>query len=167
MTLKPEPMGRAQQLTALGPTNAHRLGRAKSRDRMAVEQVLRAATPQHPVSIALVAVRCALGVPEARYHVHNTVGTGSAHNTNIGKVPALYAWGPGPIPVTAVAPTQSVPPAAHSSHADPRDYDGAELRPFTGRPGAMTAFALPSLIDGERVPRRAPMLIGGNAKERR
>lgn len=29
-------------------------------------------------------------------------------------------------------------------------YDGAELRPFTGRPGAMDAFALPSRAMGRR-----------------
>ena len=29
-------------------------------------------------------------------------------------------------------------------------YDGAELRPFTGRPGAMDAFDKPSLINGQR-----------------
>lgn len=34
-------------------------------------------------------------------------------------------------------------------------YDGAELRPFEGRPGAMDAFALPSLIGVRRVWRRA------------
>ncbi|MGB3068465.1 MAG: hypothetical protein WBC18_07955 [Ottowia sp.] len=33
-------------------------------------------------------------------------------------------------------------------------YDGAELRPFTGRPGAMDAFALPSLRFGQRIYRR-------------
>lgn len=30
-------------------------------------------------------------------------------------------------------------------------YNGAELRPFEGRPGAMDAFSLPSLRFGERV----------------
>lgn len=35
-------------------------------------------------------------------------------------------------------------------------YEGDELKPFEGRPGAMDAFALPSLIDGKRVyPRRS------------
>ncbi len=38
---------------------------------------------------------------------------------------------------------------------DPGTYDGAELRPFEGRPGAMDAFALPSLIGVRRVWRRA------------
>lgn len=29
-------------------------------------------------------------------------------------------------------------------------YDGAELRPYAGRPGAMDAFARPSLLLGQR-----------------
>ena len=37
-------------------------------------------------------------------------------------------------------------------------YDGAELRPFAGRPGAMDAFELPSLRFGERVYRRGAAL---------
>ena len=32
-------------------------------------------------------------------------------------------------------------------------YAGAELQPFSGRPGAMDAYALPSLVGGRRVPR--------------
>lgn len=38
-------------------------------------------------------------------------------------------------------------------------YNGAELRPFEGRPGAMDAFALPSLQAGKRVERKKPGLI--------
>lgn len=34
-------------------------------------------------------------------------------------------------------------------------YDGSELRPYEGRPGAMRAFALPSLIGGRRVARKS------------
>lgn len=41
-------------------------------------------------------------------------------------------------------------------------YDGAELRPFDGRPGAMTAYSLSSLVDGVRVPYNGirPQLVG-------
>lgn len=38
-------------------------------------------------------------------------------------------------------------------------YDGAELQPYSGRPGAMDAFELPSVVNGERVPRTAPRLL--------
>lgn len=38
-------------------------------------------------------------------------------------------------------------------------YDGKELRPFAGRPGAMRAFELPSLVNGVAMPRVRPALI--------
>ena len=46
-------------------------------------------------------------------------------------------------------------------------YGGAELRPFTARPGAMQAFTLPSLQGGQRVERRIPMLMGSSVPEAR
>lgn len=33
-------------------------------------------------------------------------------------------------------------------------YDGAELRPFEGRPGAMRAYSLPSMMQGRLVERK-------------
>lgn len=36
-------------------------------------------------------------------------------------------------------------------------YTGQELRPFDSRPGAMDAFALPSVIAGVRTPRALPI----------
>ena len=50
--------------------------------------------------------------------------------------------------------------------ATPRDqppsgqYAGRELRPYTGRPGAMDAFRLPSRQGGHLVPRRPPIVLG-------
>ena len=35
-------------------------------------------------------------------------------------------------------------------------YSGAELKPYSGRPGAMDAFALPSLSAGKRIDRVQP-----------
>lgn len=35
-------------------------------------------------------------------------------------------------------------------------YDGKELLPFQGRPGAMDAFSIPSLMNGVRVPYIGP-----------
>lgn len=47
-------------------------------------------------------------------------------------------------------------------HKHAGTYDGAELRPYTGRPGAMDAFTLPSLANGQRVAARRPsaQLVG-------
>jgi hypothetical protein len=36
-------------------------------------------------------------------------------------------------------------------------YMGAELAPYTGRPGAMRAYALPSLVAGQLVARKLPI----------
>jgi hypothetical protein len=50
--------------------------------------------------------------------------------------------------------------------AQPRDafrkdhYDGRELRPYTGRPGAMRAFDLPSIQNGRVTERRPPFIMG-------
>lgn len=40
-----------------------------------------------------------------------------------------------------------------------RSYDGRELRPYAGRPGAMDAYALPSLDNGRRTPHRPPISL--------
>ena len=45
--------------------------------------------------------------------------------------------------------------AEHHRKAVP--YNGAELRPFDGRPNAMDAYALPSMVAGVRIPRAAPI----------
>lgn len=44
-------------------------------------------------------------------------------------------------------------------------YDGAELRPYQGRPGAMDAFDSPSLVQGQCVPARraSAQLVGALA----
>ena len=50
---------------------------------------------------------------------------------------------------TSAVPTRAGPPY---KPADTGTYDGRELRPFDGRPGAMDAFKLPSLTpSGRRV----------------
>lgn len=42
-------------------------------------------------------------------------------------------------------------------------YDGAELRPYCGRPGAMDAFSKPSRIGNDFIQHRAPVAISSNA----
>jgi hypothetical protein len=45
-------------------------------------------------------------------------------------------------------------------------YQGHELKPFTGRPGAMDAFSKPSIVNGQQVPRKEPTIqLTGNTKE--
>ena len=47
-------------------------------------------------------------------------------------------------------------------------YKGEELKPFTGRPGSMDAYKLPSLDNGERKAYRrpAPILTGNLADKK-
>lgn len=52
----------------------------------------------------------------------------------------------------------------HTVHQSTKydSYDGAELRPYTGRgPEAMRAFTLPSLVNGRRVEARSLISIAG------
>jgi len=57
-------------------------------------------------------------------------------------------------------------PAPPRSHARAGTYNGAELKPYTGRgPGALQAFALPSLVNGKRVERmRAPIILSSTPR---
>jgi hypothetical protein len=55
-------------------------------------------------------------------------------------------------------------------------YSGKELRPFQGRPGAMDAYNLPSMVDGKRVKagrikaqlvgKEIPQIVGGASRAR-
>lgn len=57
----------------------------------------------------------------------------------------------------------SVPTVAKPVKFVPKDtYDGAELRPYVGRPGAMDAYKLPSLKNGQHIPYNGirPQLVG-------
>ena len=44
------------------------------------------------------------------------------------------------------------------AHLSSSEYQCPELRPYEGRPGAMDAFALPSLINGQRRAHRVASL---------
>jgi hypothetical protein len=81
--------------------------------------------------------------------------------------PALYAWGPAPSGTRPPLPAPALRVQSRPASTDGDSYAGAELRPFSGRPGAMRAFELPSLVDGQRVERRAPILIGRKPDVRR
>lgn len=65
-----------------------------------------------------------------------------------------YTWGPDPT-------LTELPAHATQSRLPQEHYDGAELRPFAARPGAMDAALLPSLRNGTRVEHHRPILMGG------
>lgn len=165
-------LARARAMTSIkSARELQQMGRAKGPARLAVEAQLRPATRTNPIGIGQIAAQCGHSLTLVRCHVHNSVANGLAHNVTPGRVPAVYAWGPGP---EAAKPEAAVPsraalaaPRAPIAAADPDHYLAPELRPYQGRPGAMDAFTLPSLVDGTAVERRRPMLIGGAARELR
>lgn len=120
----------------------------RSAERKAVETVLRGATPEQPISAGQVGRRCGLSVADARVIINNICHAGLARNVRPAHLPAMYAW-------RDEKPAPSPAPEWRKAS----NYDGKELRPYEGRPGAMDAYALPSLVDGQRVPRQRPMLI--------
>lgn len=52
--------------------------------------------------------------------------------------------------------TIPTPPRTYVPATMPKGYTGAELKPDTVRPDSMTAHRLPSLINGQRVPKGQP-----------
>jgi hypothetical protein len=143
--------GPALPMAAMRPPTR---GRPMSPDRRNIEETLR--TAGVALSAPELAARCGLDVYTARKLINKMCDRGHAHNTCPGQPPALYAFGPPPNAATAPV---AVPVKAG-------DYDGAELRPYNGRPGAMDAYALPSLRNGQRMARTRPMLIGPSTEPR-
>ena len=43
-------------------------------------------------------------------------------------------------------------------------YEAKELKPYDGRPGAMDAFKLPSVMNGVAIPRVAPRIMSATTK---
>lgn len=115
----------------------------KTQDRKAVEAVLHGArvmgdamTPQRIASLAGVELKSARSIIQSLMTAKQIVNTG-----------------------TSQQPKYRMRGEVVSDASYQRDwgrYDGAELRPYTGRPGAMDAFNLPSLVQGQQVPARRP-----------
>lgn len=74
---------------------------------------------------------------------------------------------PAPAPAPAAVTVAPPAPCAPRYFAKAGNYDGAELRPYTGRPGALDAYRLPSVVNGRQVERvRAPIIVGGTKPDR-
>jgi len=121
----------------------------KTQDRKAVEAVLHGArvgegslTPQRIASLAGVELKSARSIIQSLMTAKQIVNTGTSQQ------PKYRMRG------------EAVSVSAY--HRDWGRYDGAELRPYTGRPGAMDAFRLPSMVQGQPVPARRPsaQLVG-------
>jgi hypothetical protein len=103
-----------------------------SDSRLKIEAILKEATK--PLSAAEVSELSGVSISITRTHLGNGIHKGRIRNLSPNKRGAsLYVWGKEPVNVT------------HRQRFVPEgEYDGAELRPFTGRIGAMDAYSIPS-----------------------
>jgi hypothetical protein len=133
-------------------------GVAKSAERLAIEEALKTGTREAPIDSPEISRITGIPVSVVRSHVANCLSRNLAHNVNAhGAVGAAYAWG--------------LRPDFKSPHvAQPRDgiptgrYMGEKPAPI--REGAMEAYGLPTLSNGERIERKRPFIIGARAEQR-
>lgn len=137
--------------------------RDKHPGRIAIEQLLQSSA--EPLTKAEIASKS----EQTLLRVHLVVGAlekaGSAHRITAFSLVPRFAWGPAAVTAATVerprpAPQQQPRPIPAPQPRRTDCYDGRELQPFSGRPGAMDAFALPSIHNGQSVPRRAPIIMG-------
>lgn len=132
----------------------------RSRHRLAVEEVLRAIGRAGALSAAELAERTGHPPAAVRSALNGLVQRGHVRNVNPHQLPARYCWNARTARATSAA-------RAEPARLFPRElYDGKELRPYEGRPGAMRAFELPSLVNGVPVPRPRPALITARGDQR-
>lgn len=108
---------------------------------------MRGATATSPMTTEQIAERAGVNLMQARTHIGNCVHTRLAHNLKASG-PGLYAWG---------QPTRAEP--VNSPRSVPTDV---YVPPKDGpvRVGSMDAYALPHLVNGERVGRTRPAIVG-------
>lgn len=125
----------------------------KSVARRAVEQALQQS--KRPLTIVEIIARAGLTDTRARIRVENylraMVHEGTARRLFADRIPM---WSAGSR-ATAAAETEA------AARVDYDPYDGAELRPYEGRPGAMDAFALPSRVGRRRTWRDGRVEVQG------
>lgn len=145
------------------PAGQRRARRDKHPGRIAIEQLLQ--NSPEPLTKAEIASKC----DQPLLRVHLVLGAlekvGNAHRITAFSLVPRFAWGPAAVTAATVErprPVQQPRPRPIAAPQPRRTdcYDGRELQPFTGRPGAMDAFALPSIHNGQIVPRCAPIIMG-------
>lgn len=130
----------------------------KSAERIAIEKVLSASTT--PLTRAELCASANVAPSRASVVLGNLCSSGYAHRIApaAGEKHPRFGWGMAPAPAL---------PSRIVTHHKPGEYTGGELQPFTGRPGAMDAFRLPSVQNGRPVERRAPVIMGSPVSTRR
>lgn len=131
-----------------------RRGRPFGASRLAVAAAVGAATG-NPLSSDEIASRTGVEVHVVRVHLFRMMRDGLAHNTGTPGKRSAARYAPGPHPSVLAQPRPTTQVRAGT-------YDGRELRPFAGRPGALDAFTLPSLQNGERQAYRAPAAMASH-----
>lgn len=158
-------------------TARHRFANHPSPARTSVLAAIAAAGDEGTDS-ARVATACNLANNTAKNHIHNlhTAQQVERIKDAAGCVGAVYivthagrvALGLATRAEAAHTQAQAGHPHTATSRSAPpkANYTGADLRPYTGRPGAMDAYHLPSLHNGQRHARRAPMIMGAGPQIR-
>lgn len=123
----------------------------KSQTRIVVEQILEENTKRGGINPVRIAEIMGIAVSSVRAAINPLRDTGAITNVGTQSKP-MYV-------MSRVAQTKQ---RVAVKYVPSGCYDGAELRPFDGRPGAMDAYSLPSLRDGQRYPYNGirPQLVG-------
>lgn len=124
-------------------------------------ECLKAINALAPVSCTTLSeVRPEIGTMETvRNRVNRLMDAGLIHSEhNTGKSPEYSVTSRGRR-VLSNAALQANPVQPRTLDWHRGSYDGAELRPYTGRPGSMDAYSKPSVESGQRVERKRPVNI--------
>ena len=123
----------------------------KSPERLAVERTIQQS--REPITASDITAKTGLHEDTVRSHLNNCINNGLVRNTCPGQKPATYVWGLGsrpigniPEPRTCLTMGQYTPPK------------GAPMRA-----GANDAYTIPSLVSGQSVERRRPILMASSA----
>lgn len=153
-----EGIGTFPQTFAGGASRTTSRPPAQSPARVAIERLLRRATPEHPLTPDALAQLTGFGLAEVRTVINTMHGRCLIDNVSEQKIgrPA-YAWASRPAPA----------PASERGWLTRPPYDGADLLRAPARSGSLDAFTLPSLQGGRSVERARPLSIATHVEEAR
>jgi hypothetical protein len=121
-----------------------------SDERIVVENALKAAIG--PLSARELVEITGLSIWIVRTHLANGIRKLRVQNIYEGNgKKGAYVWGAEEPEAPRVTGERFVPVGS---------YNGAELKPFTGRAGAMKAYEIGSIENGQQIARRAPLIMG-------
>ncbi len=142
-------------------------GNHPSPERQAILKAIQLNEQLHGVGLSVRAAALAAGVDvdTTRTAIHNMMHVGKLKRLDDHSSPRCVVYGA--TAHAAATATQGDGPDHPRNMRNTAHYTGAELRPYTGRPGALDAYKLPSLIDGQRVDRRPPTIMSASPAQAR